>query len=221
MDYRVFTMRVYELARELRQHSADLVRAAQAPSHLSTLDEDTEAHLRQAFPRRYHLPPKHRRRRGPKPVSFEPPWDEYSDPRSDLRYVSEWSTRDVARYFDVRPATVRQWVRRGYIAPSGTERGSHVFLSADVIDAHRQIEARTKDRPGMRVNVRPKYYERRISSAQAARTVEVAPSTVRSWISRGHLPATRDDAGRVLVLVEDLVRVARSKRHPTLPPNFY
>ncbi|MGH8893427.1 MAG: MerR family transcriptional regulator [Actinomycetes bacterium] len=211
-------MRAYELAAELRQHTADLVRAAGLSSHLVSLDAETEGSLRAQFPqRRNSPPPRPRRRRGPQRVTFEPPWDDNRDGRADLRYEPEWSTRDVAYFFGVKPATVRQWVRRGYISPSRSERGSHVFSSSAVRVAHEALEVRTNDRPGTGTTIRPKHYEKRISCAHAAALVKVAPSTVRSWIHRGHLAASRDETGHVIVRVGDVVDVARMKRHPTLP----
>lgn len=89
------------------------------------------------------------RRPGPARVSFEPPYevdeDGYdNDPVAELVYEPLWSTRDVARYFGVKAATVRQWVKRGYLAPSGTHGPSHVFDKDDVLDAVETIRARER-----------------------------------------------------------------------------
>ncbi|WP_160011968.1 helix-turn-helix domain-containing protein, partial [Nocardioides sp. AX2bis] len=78
------------------------------------------------------MPPTRRRRPGPPPTTFEPPYDDNhasygTDPTDDLERQPRWSTGDVARYYRLSPATVRQWVRRGHLRPAGKVGGSHVF----------------------------------------------------------------------------------------------
>ena len=101
-----------------------------------------------------------RRRPGPKPVSFEPPYEEDhdgygNDPTADLRFEPVWSTGDVARFFDVDPATVRQWVKRGHLQPTGAVGPSHVFDRDHVLSAGRAITARRKA-PGQPDQNRPR-----------------------------------------------------------------
>jgi len=201
-------MRVYELAKFLGVPSRWLVEQAELPSHLSVVDTETEIVLRELNPKPARTTRKMKRRPGPKRISFEPSSDyEYSDPRRDLQYEPIWSTRDVAFYFGVKPATVRQWVRRGHIKPDGSEGPSHVFRSQDVMDAYESISARTRRSRGS--NVRTKFHDRQVSCEVAARACGVAPSTVRSWISRGHVRSVRDDGGHVTVRVGDVFRLAR------------
>lgn len=94
-------------------------------------------------------PKRFRRRPGPARVTFEPPYevDEngYSnDPTGELRYEPIWSTRDVATYFGVEPATVRKWVARGYLQPCGKQGPSHTFERHSVYAALDAIRDRTK-----------------------------------------------------------------------------
>ncbi|KAA1399914.1 helix-turn-helix domain-containing protein [Aeromicrobium ginsengisoli] len=208
-------MRVYELGRELGISSDEVARSLRLPSHLSSVPPSAADALRAANPS--PAPPgnrpnnRFRRRPGPRLVTFEPPYDEDTTLgwRRDLDYEPVWSTRDVAHYFDVRPSTVRQWVKRGYLKPTGTERGSSVFDSRAVRIAHDEIEARTHRTSGLGARIHPRHHHRLISTADAARAVGVAPSTVRSWISRGRLTTSRDENGQVLVRVADVARLAR------------
>lgn len=208
-------MRVYELARELRLTSDEVARSLRLPSHLSTVSPSAADALRAANPE--PSPPwsrpnrQFRRRPGPRLITFQPPYDEGTSLgwRRDMEYEPVWSTRDVAQYFDVRPSTVRQWVRRGYLAPIGTERGSSVFNSRAVRSAYDEIEARSHKTPGLGAKIHPRHHHRLLSTADAARAVGVAPSTVRSWISRGRLTTSRDENGQVLVRVADVARLAR------------
>ncbi|WP_158282892.1 helix-turn-helix domain-containing protein [Nocardioides silvaticus] len=177
-----------------------------------------------------------RRRPGPRPVSFEPPYEEDdhgwgNDPTADLKYEPIWSTRDVARYYDVKPATVRQWVARGYLTPEGKEGPSHVFARNEVMDAWADISARRNEsgkassqswppsRPrGLhatdldRLNkVTP---ESLVTITEAAVMLGLAPATIRSWIRRGHItPHPTSTPRRTLVSVADVHAAARRKRH--------
>jgi transposase len=167
---------------------------------------DVRASPRRASPRFKHKP-------GPKRLSFSPPYEEYSDPRRDLEYEPEWSTRDVAFYFGVSAEAVRQWVKRGHLTPKRSERRTNVFSSHDARKAGREISRRTNAAPGMRANVLPKHHDKYVSCQTAATAVGVSPSTVRSWISRGRLQATPAPDGRVTVRVGDVFALARTSRY--------
>ena len=194
------------------------MRSAGLRSHLATLNPDVEADLRAQHPTsdRPTLPlwGTMKRRPGPKPISFRPDFDDdYYDPYRDLEYVREWSTRDVAFYFSVSIATVRQWVKRGHLAPARFEKRTHVFSSAEAMTAGLAISRRTNAPPGMRANILPKHHDRYVTSQLAAAAVGVAPSTVRSWIHRGRLTTKTSSAGRVTVRVGDVFTLARTSRH--------
>lgn len=97
-------------------------------------------------------PRKIRRRPGPRRVSFEPPYEEGEDGYPDdtleeLRYEPIWSTVDVAAFYRVKPATVRQWVHRGHLLPAGKVGPSYVFERRAVYAATDAIRQR-RTRPG-------------------------------------------------------------------------
>ena len=173
-----------------------------------------------------------RRRPGPRPVSFEPPYEEDAhgwgnDPTAELRFEPIWSTRDVALYYGVKPATVRQWVARGYLTPEGKEGPSHVFARNEVMEAWAHISAR-RNRSGKpsshsgppsrpcglstgaldRINrVTP---ESLVTISEAAVMLGLAPATIRSWIRRGRItPHPASTPRRTLVSVADVHAAAR------------
>ncbi|AWB91161.1 hypothetical protein [Aeromicrobium chenweiae] len=210
-------MRVYELAAELGVASRTLVLESGLTSHLATVPPETETSLRDRHPAPSRPPfPKGRGRSrpGPRRLSFSPDVDDdHYEPYRDLEYTEEWTTNDVAFYFSVDNATVRQWVRRGYLAPVRTEQRTHVFESTDAIAAGAAITSRTNAPPGPQANIRPKHHDRYVSCELAAAAVGVAPSTVRSWIHRGRLATQTPSAGRVTVRVGDVFDLARTSPH--------
>ncbi len=161
-----------------------------------------------------------RRRPGPRPVTLSQHWDgddDYYDPDEDFRRQDEASTRDITFYAGVKAATVRQWVKRGYITPIRKERGSHVFNTNDFLTAlnaiqrRRSYSARPRRRrairqPAMANNQFEKlhrvYPNHLLTLTQAADIAGLAPATIRSWIRRGHLkphPSSRPRATKVTV----------------------
>jgi excisionase family DNA binding protein len=173
-----------------------------------------------------------RRRPGPAPVTFEPPYEEdlrgrSNDPLADLRYEPTWSTRDVARYYKVKTATVRKWIARGHLAPAGKQGASYIFDSEDIYEATSAINARknTRGRPSFQDGqpVRDRGLTTRdldrltkvtpdalITITEAATLLGLSPATIRTWIYRGHLTShTTSTPRRVLITVDDLYQAAR------------
>nr|WP_307851848.1 helix-turn-helix domain-containing protein [Williamsia sp. CHRR-6] len=63
--------------------------------------------------------------------------------------------------------------------------------------------------------MRHSYYNRLITTNEVARLFDVAPSTVRSWVRRGHLaPARRGPRGQLFKI--GLVLIAASDRRDEL-----
>ena len=161
-----------------------------------------------------------RRRPGPRPVTLSQPWDgddDYYDPDEDFRRQVEATTRDITFYAGVTAATVRQWVKRGYITPMRKERGSHVFNTNDFLTAlnaiqrRRSYSARPRRRPATRQpamtnsqfnKLNRVYPNQLLTLTQAADITGLAPATIRSWIRRGHLkphPPSRPRTTKVTV----------------------
>lgn len=175
--------------------------------------------------------PRRRRRPGPEPVSFKPPYDEddrrCNDPTIELTYEPTWSTRDVAHYFGVKPSTVRQWVARGHLTPDGKHGPSHVFHKNDIFAATAAINARknTAGKPSRRAGEsnRPGGLSTRdlhrlakvspgtlLTITDAAAILGLAPATIRAWIRRGHVsPHHTSTPRRVLITLEDLYQATR------------
>lgn len=178
-------------------------------------------------PSPYALPlrPKRKRRPGPRPITVRGPtrWDdEYGPYDSDLRYEPELTTRDVAELLQVKQATVRQWIARGYIQPSGKEGPSYVFDTYEVLKAHDLISARHKA-AGVLPLVDPRTLQRLrqvhpdalLTIAEAARLVAVTPATIRSWLHRGHLGrAVGSQARAVLLRLDDVMGAAQARTLP-------
>lgn len=173
------------------------------------------------------------RRPGPRPVSVRHPGSsgEYGDPASDLRYEPELTTRDVAALLRVTQTTVRKWVARGHLRPTRQEGSSNVFDTEEVLDAFDLIAAGRKatgeaprsdgyfarSNPADRIH--PKHYDAIVTINEAARLVQVSPSTIRSWMHRGHLAPARSVTTRpILLRVEDVVQAARDRRLPQPVP---
>jgi DNA-binding transcriptional MerR regulator len=169
-----------------------------------------------------------RRRPGPRAFTMQgPPVDEDDDPVENLRYRTEITTRDVADLLDVTQSTVRRWVARGYINPTGKSGPSHLFNTRDVLAAHDEIQARRKatgkqrrqHRYGVELRridrIRPKHYDAVVSVREAARLIDVSPPTIRSWIHRRHLmPLASSTPRAVRLRLGDVVTAARSRRLP-------
>jgi DNA-binding transcriptional MerR regulator len=165
-----------------------------------------------------------KRRRGPAKLTLadSPSVDDYDD---RIRYGQEMTTRDVANRLGVTQATVRMWVRRGHITPTGRYKNSNVFDTEAVLSAHEAIRSRTKPVPPdpslvrqswlikPSVNIPARYHNRIVSVREAAALAQVRPATIRTWIHRGHLhPVPVTESREVRLRVGDVFRAARRRR---------
>lgn len=139
-----------------------------------------------------------RRRRGPArltgrlPVQPERCWDH--SPPCECEYKDEITTWDAAQIFRVKPATIRQWVHKGYLKPSGRLGVSNTFLLTDLQIAAKAVKARRRapsvsasrqDGAFIRTNRLPhRYDDRLLSIPESAALLGLSTSTIRSWIHR-------------------------------------
>jgi len=169
-----------------------------------------------------------RRRPGPSPLTMrQPAIDEYDDPVEDLRYKPEITTRDAADLLGMTQATVRRWVARGHIIPVGKLGPSSLFNTREVLAASDAIQGKRKatgrvrgehrDRMGARPidRVPPKHHDAVVAVGEAAQLIGVSPSTIRSWIHRGHLiPLASSKRRAVRLRLGDVVAAAHSRQLP-------
>lgn len=177
------------------------------------------------LPRTIGLPRSKRRRRGPARVTRKLPshhWEECwrHPPPCECHYLDEVTTRDAAEIFRVKPATIRQWVHKGYLEPTGRLGASNTFSIEDLQRAVKDIDARGK-RPGIpaaqqrgkfiRTGRLPtRYDERLLTIPESAALLGLSPSTIRSWIHRGILtPAENSRPRAVQIRQGDLIAAAQ------------
>lgn len=128
----------------------------------------------------------------------------------------------------IRPDRIRKWASRGYLRSKG-KRGRAALYDRDDLQRVRDDTGRRTIEPSAWPNlyVPTSYYNRLITTNEVARLFNVAPSTVRSWVTRGHLkPARRHGRsclftiGRVLIAAEDRrigARVNPNAEYPLYP----
>lgn len=134
------------------------------------------------------------------------------------------SAREAGRLVGVVPATIRQWVSRGLLAPIGRHEGANRYDWRDVQRAQDQAKARAPRTAGDRMakgqeaselwcRVEPRIMDKLVTGPNAARLAKVAPSTIRMWVKRGHLqPAV--PGPRPLFRVADVLNTRRRRTPP-------
>lgn len=133
---------------------------------------------------------------------------------------AELSTPEAAAAFRVTPATVRQWVRRGHLAPLRRQGRTLIFDARAVYRASIATDERnrqpggTAPRTGRRKGIAAagipgSLMRAQATAAQAAHLVGVSEATVRTWAHRGHLAPASKSGRTAYYLVADVVAVAR------------
>lgn len=194
------TIRVYELAIDLRVTSGQLLRAAPwyglpLRTMTSLVDADSEARLRKHFATRHNVTSRPRPQWG---------WDEYGDPLPDPGDLL--TAAAAARSFGLSAATIRKWVSRGYLSRTDTAGRTARYRRDDLERARDRARGRRKSSP--RAFPTPRY-QRPITALEAAAVAGVSPSTIRMWVKRGHLSPVGKDSRRHLFDPMDVLKTAR------------
>lgn len=174
------------------------------------------------FPREVSAPK--RRRPGPARIMLKARQSDgdFRVGRPRPRGAERMTTRDAAFACGVSMSTIRQWVHRGYLVPVGKEGPAHVFDAYDVQVASDSVKDRTR-RPGRKVepgrwslyafdglSIPAKHHNVLVDIDQAAGLVSVAPSTIRSWIRRGHLtPSPTSRPRHTRIRIGDVLAASR------------
>lgn len=223
------TVRAYQLARDLGVTSREFLAYLRSHGHdvwsaLESMTEEQTALARSLHPsqiKRQAVPQAWREHHD----SFED-WYEHEDWDGSTELVPPRQvvfTREAAYLVGVRPATIRQWVRRGRLKPMGRLGNTHTFRVDDVREAARGHSTRTRSfhaRRGPldahRLTRGTNDIDALVPARVAAETAGVARSTVRSWISRGHIRIRGRRDREALVRVGDvLVRARASGYRPS------
>lgn len=124
----------------------------------------------------------------------------------------EMTTAEAAESCRVSEATIRQWVRRGYLAPAGRRGRSHTFMRSAVWRAKDEVFKRTpRSVHTPRMFFGPQYVESLITDTEAASLLGLSQSTIRKWVGNGRLTPTGSSRPR-LFRVGDVMTAARDYR---------
>ncbi|MBW8174020.1 helix-turn-helix domain-containing protein [Ornithinimicrobium sp. Arc0846-15] len=216
-------MRAYELARVLGVTSRELLAFLRARNFevwnaLESLTDDQVVLARSLHPsliKREAVPQAWREHH----ESFED-WHEHTDWHGRLvrrppRQVI--FTREAAHLVGVRPATIRQWVRRGHLKPMGRLGNTYSFRVVDVHTAAAERLAQTRSFHSYQGPLQAHTLTRGTPDVDALVPVQVAAevagvarSTARSWIRRGHLRVHGRRNRESIVRLGDVLTRARA-----------
>lgn len=136
----------------------------------------------------------------------------------------ELTTTEAAWAYAVTPATIRQWVHRGHLAPLRREGRTMVFAARAVYGAAMATGERN-NQPGGPLRRDQRVVEpagrflsadamgRVVTAEQAASALRLSTSAIRSWRHRGLLSPIRHQGRTPLYLLADVVATARRSPH--------
>jgi hypothetical protein len=149
--------------------------------------------------------------------------------------ITLWDTAESAEAVRVQPGTVRKWASRGHLAPAGLdERGRPLYRAIDVIHAEHKTRAHARRSPyPVQAGKPPALGHIKIdlnstlwTATQAAQAAIVKPSTIRTWVQRGHLQACSVDLhNKPLYRATDVINAekatrSRARRRPPTMPTY-
>lgn len=197
----VATLRVSQLAKELGVSSRQLMaRLAASGEHVISVSSPVSP---AAVRLMRGLPPDEMAQAAPEPAAWAPvdEWEEVGDRITALQ---------ASRLCRVQPATIRQWVARGYLSPLSERRGRrHLYATEAVRTVSVEVFNRANVAAIPRGGLRSIDLDALVTGAEAAKAVGVSPSTIRMWVKRGHLAPTSGSPRRQLFKVVDVLRAAR------------
>lgn len=212
-------IRVHELARQLSLTSQDLLATLQAQGEFvksasSTIEAPVARRMRESVASGRYTSrqnplsmPGYAAAPRPHPPPARLMLDEDEDEGPQLV-----TAREAVADLEVEPATIRKWVSRGYLQNVGYRGRAALYDRDDLEKVRRRTRRRTNTspiRPQLRVPAH--YLGRWITTAEAAKLLDVAPSTVRSWVTRGHLvPLQRSRRGHIFTAGSVLAAGRRS-----------
>ena len=137
-----------------------------------------------------------------------PPWPQL---------VTGYQASCIAR---VKPATIRQWVRRGRLVQADLRSGSlHPMYHLDDVLAAR-LKTREVRRAKVPVYRVPKFnnqtYEGRATAREAAQFLNIPESTIRSWARRRRLVAVGQRGRWPLYELAAIYRLIKDRQRPEL-----
>ncbi|QOV96799.1 translation initiation factor IF-2 N-terminal domain-containing protein [Rhodococcus pyridinivorans] len=204
-------MRVHELAKELGISSKDLLAQLLREGEFVKLASST---LRGEVVQRMRMSPPSSRPPYPLPIQSppRPRTPAPNKPKPAMTQSQLITAVEAGQILGLRPDRIRQWASRGYIQGKGKRGRATLYDRDDLRQAQSETRSRTKDPevfPQLRIP--GAYYNRLITTNEVAALFGVAPSTVRSWIRRGHLtPARRGKHGWLFKI--GLVMIAADDR---------
>lgn len=132
---------------------------------------------------------------GPPPPRPRPP--ARNKPEPALPQSQLVTAVEAGQIMGIRPDRIRQWASRGYVQGRGKCGRATLYDRDDLVRVYSETRSRTIDSEVYpKLYIPHEYYNQLITTNEVAALFGVAPSTVRSWIRRGHLtPLRRGNRG--------------------------